>query len=54
MVVKQNFSSFKRIIIKFWQLTVLATEAAGHNCSSKWPEGPVTLLKRYSNAGVFL
>ena len=32
---------------------MFATETV-HRCSSKWPKKPATLLKRDSNAGVFL
>ena len=49
-----GFNTFKQIIIKLRELTVFATEAVVHKCSSKWPERPATLLKRDSNAGVFL
>ena len=51
---KYNFSSFKQLIIKFWELIVFATEAVNHNCSSKWPERPATLLNRDSDAGIIL
>ena len=45
IVAKYNFSSFKRVIIKFWELNVFATEAVVRRCSSKWPKRPSTLLK---------